>query len=78
MSYGPTVSHSVRADPVGDLAAGRKGRMVPQRALSGQRNVRREAPRGESPNGCCPIHATGVKLADDFKVTPLDYMDRSP
>jgi hypothetical protein len=25
-------------------------------------------------NGCCPIHATGVKLPDDIKVTPLQYV----
>jgi peptide-methionine (S)-S-oxide reductase len=28
-----------------------------------------------NPNGYCPIHATGVKLPDDFKVTPLQYVD---
>jgi peptide-methionine (S)-S-oxide reductase len=27
------------------------------------------------PNGYCPIHATGVKLPADFKVTPLQYVD---
>jgi peptide-methionine (S)-S-oxide reductase len=27
------------------------------------------------PNGYCPNHATGVKLPDDFKVTPLQYVD---
>jgi peptide-methionine (S)-S-oxide reductase len=27
------------------------------------------------PNGYCPIHATGVKLPDDFKVTPLQYVE---
>ena len=27
------------------------------------------------PNGYCPIHATGVKLPDDFVVTPLQYVD---
>ena len=27
------------------------------------------------PNGYCPLHATGVKLPDDFKVTPLQYVD---
>ena len=27
------------------------------------------------PNGYCPIHATGVKLPDDFAVTPLQYVD---
>ncbi len=27
------------------------------------------------PNGYCPIHATGVKLPDDFAVTPLHYID---
>ncbi len=27
------------------------------------------------PNGYCPIHATGVKLPDDFKVMPLQYVD---
>ena len=25
------------------------------------------------PNGYCPNHATGVKLPDDFVVTPLQY-----
>jgi hypothetical protein len=29
----------------------------------------------EVPNGCCPIHATGVKLPDDFVVRPLQYVD---
>ena len=29
----------------------------------------------KNPNGYCPIHATGVKLPDDFKVTPLQYVD---
>ena len=32
-------------------------------------------PRQESPNGYCPNHATGVKLPEDFKVTPLQYVD---
>ena len=27
------------------------------------------------PHGYCPNHATGVKLPDDFVVTPLQYMD---
>jgi peptide-methionine (S)-S-oxide reductase len=27
------------------------------------------------PDGYCPIHATGVKLPDDFVVTPLQYVD---
>jgi len=27
------------------------------------------------PNGYCPIHATGVKLPDDFVLTPLQYVD---
>ena len=27
------------------------------------------------PNGYCPIHATGVKLPDDFAATPLQYVD---
>jgi len=27
------------------------------------------------PNCYCPIHATGVKLPDDFTVTPLQYVD---
>jgi hypothetical protein len=27
------------------------------------------------PNGYCPIHATGVKLPDDFVVTPLQYAE---
>ena len=26
------------------------------------------------PNCYCPIHATGVKLTDDFTVTPLQYV----
>jgi peptide-methionine (S)-S-oxide reductase len=29
----------------------------------------------KNPNGYCPIHATGVKLPDDFVVTPLQYVD---
>jgi peptide-methionine (S)-S-oxide reductase len=27
------------------------------------------------PNGYCPNHSTGVKLPDDFVVTPLEYVD---
>ena len=27
------------------------------------------------PNGYCPVHATGVKLPDDFAATPLQYVD---
>jgi peptide-methionine (S)-S-oxide reductase len=27
------------------------------------------------PNGYCPNHSTGVKLPDDFGVTPLQYVD---
>ena len=27
------------------------------------------------PNGYCPSHSTGVKLPDDFVVTPLQYVD---
>ena len=29
----------------------------------------------KNPGGYCPIHATGVKLPDDFVVTPLQYVD---
>ena len=29
----------------------------------------------ENVNGYCPNHATGVKLPDDFVVTPLQYVD---
>ena len=29
----------------------------------------------KNPNGYCPIHATGVKLPDDFVVTPLQYVE---
>ena len=29
----------------------------------------------KNPNGYCPNHATGVKLPDDFVVTPLQYVD---
>jgi len=28
-----------------------------------------------NPNGYCPVHATGVKLPDDFVATPLQYVD---
>ena len=30
----------------------------------------------EVPNGYCLNHATGVKLPDDFVVTPLQYVDQ--
>jgi hypothetical protein len=29
----------------------------------------------EVPNGYCSIHSTGVRLPDDFVVTPLQYVD---
>ncbi len=29
----------------------------------------------KNPGGYCPNHATGVKLPDDFVVTPLQYID---
>jgi peptide-methionine (S)-S-oxide reductase len=29
----------------------------------------------KNPFGYCPLHATGVKLPDDFAVTPLQYVD---
>jgi peptide-methionine (S)-S-oxide reductase len=29
----------------------------------------------KNPYGYCPVHATGVKLPDDFVVTPLQYVD---
>ena len=29
----------------------------------------------KNPGGYCPTHATGVKLPDDFVVTPLQYVD---
>jgi peptide-methionine (S)-S-oxide reductase len=29
----------------------------------------------KNPFGYCPVHATGVKLPDDFVVTPLQYVD---
>jgi hypothetical protein len=29
----------------------------------------------KNPNGYCPNHATGVRLPDDFVVTPLQYVD---
>jgi peptide-methionine (S)-S-oxide reductase len=28
-----------------------------------------------NPRGYCPVHTTGVKLPDDFVVTPLQYVD---
>jgi hypothetical protein len=28
----------------------------------------------DNPKGYCPNHATGVKLADDFVVFPLQYV----
>jgi peptide-methionine (S)-S-oxide reductase len=28
----------------------------------------------KNPYGYCPVHATGVKLPDDFVVTPLQYV----
>lgn len=37
----------------------------PNSTLTGLRN----------PRGYCPNHSTGVKLADDFDVTPLQYVD---
>jgi len=29
----------------------------------------------KNPFGYCPVHSTGVKLPDDFRVTPLAYVD---
>ncbi len=29
----------------------------------------------KNPGGYCPIHATGVKLPDDFAFTPIHYAD---
>ena len=29
----------------------------------------------KNPGGYCPNHSTGVKLPDDFVVTPLQYVD---
>ena len=29
----------------------------------------------KNPRGYCPNHSTGVKLPDDFVVTPLQYVD---
>jgi peptide-methionine (S)-S-oxide reductase len=29
----------------------------------------------KNPRGYCPDHRTGVKLPDDFVVTPLHYVD---
>jgi len=29
----------------------------------------------KDPRGYCPNHATGVRLPDDFVVTPLQYAD---
>jgi hypothetical protein len=29
----------------------------------------------ENPRGYCPNQSTGVKLPDDFVVTPLQYVD---
>ena len=29
----------------------------------------------KNPRGYCPNHATGVKLSDDFVVTPLQYVE---
>jgi peptide-methionine (S)-S-oxide reductase len=29
----------------------------------------------KNPGGYCPNHSTGVKLPDDFAVTPLQYVD---
>lgn len=36
---------------------------------------RQYADLAENPHGYCPNHATGVKLPDDFVVTPLQYVD---
>jgi hypothetical protein len=30
---------------------------------------------GKNPRGYCPNHSTGVKLPEDFVVTPLQYVD---
>jgi hypothetical protein len=32
----------------------------------------------ENPRGYCPNQSTGVKLPDDFVVTPLQYVDWRP
>ena len=37
--------------------------------------TRQHAESSENPRGYCPNHATGVKLPDEFKVTPLQYVD---
>jgi len=29
----------------------------------------------KNPGGYCPVHATGIKLPDDFRVTPLQYVE---
>ena len=29
------------------------------------------------PNGYCPNHSTGIRLPDDFAVTPLQYVDQA-
>jgi hypothetical protein len=37
--------------------------------------VRTSRSLDENPFGYCPVHATGVKLPEDFVVTPLQYVD---
>ena len=37
--------------------------------------VRQYADLSKNPGGYCPNHSTGVKLPDDFVVTPLQYVD---
>jgi hypothetical protein len=57
---------SRRAQPRRHMTHGRDGQRPP-------------APRhhylDKNPRGYCPNHATGVKLPDDFVVTPLQYVD---
>jgi hypothetical protein len=38
-------------------------------------SVQPAAVRAVESQGYCPNHATGVKLPDDFVVTPLQYVD---
>jgi hypothetical protein len=38
-------------------------------------NRRQDPDAVRNPRGYCPNHATGVKLPDDFVVTPLQYVD---
>ncbi len=72
------VAESTRDAFQGNLAASDYGTIVTEIAPAGPFYYAEDYHQqylDKNPRGYCPNHATGVKMPDDFVVTPLQYVD---